>query len=396
MKNKKRKQLILDKKDMPQRFKRWSEKVSKSLGRCDFNGKELEVLNELERLCQNYIKRKAKENFNQRRLKSLDDKKSKRFAKAVLSKEEIRKLPEWIKGEIDKAHVIGNSGKVIFLNGKKFHLDNPLNDLTGGEWTYFLRSVMNTRYSTSGREGYAHHIRKIHPSPKPPQLMKNIIEFFTKKNEWVLDYFMGVGGTLLGASLCGRRAIGIDLSKKFINGYKDASKDLKLKVQSTLHGDALRLLNSVKVKNILGKDKVSLICIDPPYGDMMGRKKTGEAIKKKKSTKGTPFTDSEHDLGNLKYKSFLVALKESVEKAIVHLKKGRYLAVFTKDFQPTKATPNLLHADIIYKLNEINNLKYVGMKIWVDESINLYPYGYPWAFVSNQLHQYILFFRKDR
>ena len=37
-----------------------------------------------------------------------------------------------------------------------------------------------------------------------------IINFFTKENEYVLDYFMGVGGTLLGASLSNRNALGID------------------------------------------------------------------------------------------------------------------------------------------------------------------------------------------
>ena len=39
-------------------------------------------------------------------------------------------------------------------------------------------------------------------------------------------------------------------------------------------------------------------------------------------------------------------------------------------------------------------IEYRGMKIWSDESINLYPYGYPYAFSMNQLHQYILIFRK--
>ena len=43
---------------------------------------------------------------------------------------------------------------------------------------------------------------------------------------------------------------------------------------------------------------------------------------------------------------------------------------------------------------EIPNIEYRGMKIWSDESINLYPYGYPYAFSMNQLHQYILIFRK--
>ena len=30
-----------------------------------------------------------------------------------------------------------------------------------------------------------------------------------------------------------------------------------------------------------------------------------------------------------------------------------------------------------------------------DKSINLFPYGYPYAYVGNQLHQYILIFRKE-
>ena len=55
---------------------------------------------------------------------------------------------------------------------------------------------------------------------------------------------------------------------------------------------------------------------------------------------------------------------------------------------------NLLHAEIIKKINEIKNINYIGMKIWADESINLYPYGYPYAFVPNQLHQYIMVFKK--
>ena len=81
-------------------------------------------------------------------------------------------------------------GKNIALKAKKFHLNNSLNDLPGNEWSFFLRSVINTRYPTAGKEGYAHQIRKIHPSPKPPQLMQEIINFFTKENELVFDYFM--------------------------------------------------------------------------------------------------------------------------------------------------------------------------------------------------------------
>jgi hypothetical protein len=62
--------------------------------------------------------------------------------------------------------------------------------------------------------------------------------------------------------------------------------------------------------------------------------------------------------------------------------------------QPKKKETNLLHAQIVDALNEIPKLYYRGMKIWADQSVKLFPYGYPFDFVANQIHQYILIFRK--
>ena len=75
---------------------------------------------------------------------------------------------------------------------------NTLNDLTGKEWVYFTNSVWITGYSPTAKENVGLKTRKIHPSPKPPALMKEIIEFFTKSDGKILDPFAGVGGTLLG------------------------------------------------------------------------------------------------------------------------------------------------------------------------------------------------------
>ena len=313
-----------------------------------------------------------------------------------LSDEEISNLPKWVKKDIDNAIIVGKSKKIVQTSdGKKFHLNNSLNDLNGAEWSYFLRSVFATRYSTKGEESYAHHIRKIHPSPKPPQLMEDLIRFFSKENQWILDYFAGVGGTLLGASLSNRKAIGIDLDKKYKQAYKDANKYLGLKEQKFLIGDSLKLLSSKKeIKKILGRKKFHLIAIDPPYSDMLSRKKTGEAVKKNKSVEATPFTGLKEDLGNMEYEEFLSSMNQSIIDATSLLENKGYIIVFTKDLQPTTEKPNLLHSDLINKIIEIPNIEYRGMKIWSDESINLYPYGYPYAFSMNQLHQYILIFRK--
>jgi len=337
-----------------------------------------------------------KEIKNKKRIIKNDLAKEHESAKKVFTKEQISSFPKWVRDDIDKAQVIGKSRQVIKVsNGKKYHVKNPLNDLSGGEWTFFLNSVINTRYPSSGEEGFAHHIRKIHPSPKPPQLMKEIIEFFTKENEMVFDYFMGVGGTLLGASLCNRKSIGIDLSKDYIRIYKEANKFLNLNEQQTIHADSIELLSKKKnLKKYLKKEEISLILIDPPYGNMMSRPKTGEAIKRKKSESPTPFTDSKKDLGNMEWKSFLKTFNQSIVNSMNFLKHKGHIVVFIKDLQPNGKELNLLHADIIKDLNKIDNLNYLGTKIWADQGVNLYPYGYPYAYVSNQIHQYIMIFKK--
>lgn len=127
----------------------------------------------------------------------------------------------------------------------------------------------------------------------------------------------------------------------------------------------------------------------------MSRKKTGEIAKNRGDTSATPFTDLETDLGNLNWDNFRKIFKASVKNAIKFLKSKGHIVIFIKDLQPEKNQSNLLHGDIINDLCKIKNLSYLGMKIWADLSVNLYPYGYPYSFVSNQIHQYIMTFRKN-
>jgi len=354
-----------------------------------------EILLELQEEVESFLQDKIKEKKNKLRIVKNDQNKEHIKVTELWSQEEISSLPDWIQEDIDNAYFIGKSKKVIQIsNGKKYHISNKLNDLPGGEWTFFLNSVINTRYSTNGKEGYAHHIRKIHPSPKPPQLMEQIIRFFTKKNEWVLDYFMGVGGTLLGASLSERNAIGIDLSEKYIQAYKEASQELNLKIQPTIQADSIALLKDPKEIRKINPNPFSLILIDPPYGDMLSRPKTGEAAKKKQDTSATPFTNMDEDLGNMDWSDFRKIFHESITNSMKLLKEKGHIVIFLKDLQPKGKNLNLLHCDLINDLNTIDNLFYLGTKIWADHSVNLYPYGYPYSYVSNQIHQYIIIFQK--
>ena len=307
------------------------------------------------------------------------------------------KLPDWVLENIDNARVYGYKQRgIILADGRKYHLDNKLNDMTGKEWTFFINSVFTTYYSTIGKESYAHDIRKIHPSPKPPQLMRDVIKFFTKKGGLVFDCFAGVGGSLLGAALCGRKAAGIELNQKFIDAYHAASKKLSLTDYKVVRGDALKILLNVNTMNkLIENEKIDLLLIDPPYSNMMSREKTGPDMAVYGCV-STPFTTDKSDLGNMTREDFLATLKSIVDISLQYIKIGGYVVIFIKDLQPSKKKTNLLHAEVVNKLNEIPRLYYKGMKIWADRSAKLYPYGYPFSFVANQIHQYILVFRHEK
>lgn len=310
---------------------------------------------------------------------------------------DLDKLPSWIRENINVARVYGTQKKgVILPDGRKYHLDNQLNDLSGREWTYFINSVFSTRYSTNGKDSFAHHIRKIHPTPKPPQLMRDLISFFTKENDLVFDAFMGVGGTLLGAALCGRKGAGIDINQEYVETYKKAAAELNLPEFDTVCADSLQYLQDpILVEKLTKGFPISLFLIDPPYANMMSKAKTGADISIYGKT-ATPFSKLSSDLGNMERSQFLQALKKAVELVLPYIKFRGYILLFIKDLQPHKKNTNLLHSEVINSINEIPNVFYKGLKIWVDETTKLYPYGYPFSFVSNQIHQYILVFRKEK
>lgn len=271
---------------------------------------------------------------------------------------------------------------------------NKLNELTGKEWIFFTNTVWITGYSPTATENIGLKHRKIHPSPKPPGLIRDIVNFFTKSEARILDPFVGVGGTLLGVAMAGgnRTAVGVDLEVKYRDAYINACRDEKLPEMQYLIGDSIEILKSKKIKD----ESFDLVIADPPYSNMMSVKRTGQKTKLYDDVGATPYTALESDLGNMEKDDFFNSLKEIIILSLKKLKKDKYLVLFCKDFQPKGKDTGLLHAEIINKLNEIENVEYRGMRIWHDQAMSLYPFGYPFSFVMNQIHQYVLIFRKTK
>ena len=306
-----------------------------------------------------------------------------------------KKKPKKVRDTRNKLNDLSGSEWIYFLKSVELEGDelNPasLNDLSDMEWALENAPVWDTHYPTRGKEAYAHHIRKQHPSPKPPQLMKRLIEFFTKKGGRVLDPFVGVGGTLLACSLTEREGVGVDLSSEYLEIYHEASTELGLAPQTVFAGD------STNLRHILNNtEPFDLILTDPPYADMLSRKQSGDKKKKTGSDSPTPFTHQPNDLGNMSMAQFYESLQEVIGGAVQYLKPKGYVVIFCKDLQPTREHHNMLHVDVVNALASIKELQFRGYKIWYDKSQRLYPFGYPYAYVSNQFHQFILIFRKER
>ncbi len=312
---------------------------------------------------------------------------------AGAEKGESAELPFWraIESRGRKKHV----GKFGISVGERGVYDtrNKLNELTGKEWTYFLNTIWIKAYPpVADRCGF--DLRKVHPCPKPPNLMRDIILFFTKRDAWILDPFAGVGGTLLGASLAdpARNAVGIDINAKYIEAYEKVATAEGVKPQEMIHDDACNLLTHPAVS----QREFDLVLTDPPYFDLMNRPKNGHKKKLYGRDDPTPFSRLPNDLGNMTYEGFLVALRDILALATSRLKAGKYLVVFCRDLQPTENHPHLVHADVVNTVCRIPGLTYKGMRIWHDQAADLYPFGYPYAYVMNQMHQYVLIFRKEK
>lgn len=56
---------------------------------------------------------------------------------------------------------------------------------------------------------------KIHPTQKPVELLKHLIELFTDPGDVVIDPVAGSGSTLIAAERTGRKAYGFEIKKEF-------------------------------------------------------------------------------------------------------------------------------------------------------------------------------------
>lgn len=273
------------------------------------------------------------------------------------------------------------------------HPKNPLNELSASEWIPETVSVWTQRGLGAGHRDA--QIERQHPAPFSFTDVARLVRFFTKRDGVVLDPFAGVGSTLKACALESRCGIGIDLNQKYVGLTHERlrvevpeSNPYRAK-QTILEGDARSVLGT------LPADSVDFVVTSPPYWNIL-HKEDHKAEQERKSQKlDTRYGDDSRDLGNIPdYTQFLAALTEILSACSRVLKRKRYMAVIVSDFRD-KSAYVMFHADLARSLSE-RGFGLRGLKILYQRHKRVFPYGYPYAYVPNIHHQYILILQNTR
>lgn len=78
-------------------------------------------------------------------------------------------------------------------------------------------------------------MERCHPTQKPIPLLKRLIEIFTDPDDVVIDPCAGSASTLIAAASLGRKAYGMEVSKRF---YKDACEAMKKHINVDMFSQA--------------------------------------------------------------------------------------------------------------------------------------------------------------
>ena len=270
----------------------------------------------------------------------------------------------------------------------KYDPRNKLNDLTGKEWLKLTKSFWTSEKCADDKAAFKH------PAPFLIKDIEKLILFFTKKNMRVLDPFMGSGTTAIAAYNTGRFGVGMDLS----NAYRTLAIE-RFQQKNMRESDYLYLLgDSTTDLHLL--EYADYIVTSPPYHNILRNKSSG--TRSDKSDKGYRngsrqgveyYSELPNDLGNQEtYAAFLDLLSIVMTNGYHLLKEGKYCSVIMSDFTVNKKEI-CVQADVVRLMTDIG-FEFVGTTILLQDNKPLYPFGYPFSYKINHMHQNIMHFRK--
>lgn len=216
-----------------------------------------------------------------------------------------------------------------------------------------------------------------------PQIPRQLILRYTKRNDVVFDPFVGSGTTAYEAESLGRHFIGVDIQPELIEHIK-SKVDNKNYFAELIAGDSTDQKIFSDIAEILNKRKrknIQLAILHPPYADII------------------KFSNNNKDLSNAKsLNDFLSSFSLVISNTLSLLEKNRYLAIVIGDkYTQGKWIPlgfyclneaqklGLTLKSIIIKNMEGNRAKQNKEAIWKYRALSSDYYIFK--------HEYILIFK---
>ena len=259
---------------------------------------------------------------------------------------------------------------------------NGINDINLLRWKEYNNIITESLWIINKRNSSGSH-SNWYWGNFIPQIPEQMILRFTKKNDWILDPFLGSGTTLIECKRLGRNGIGIELNKKIAEkasiliNKQSYNYDTITKVIS---GDSI-ILDYEKILDELDINKVQLLIFHPPYHDII------------------KFSDDPNDLSNApNLNKYLELFGTILDKTFSILEAERYLVLVIGD----RRKKGELIPLSFYVMNEVLKRDYIIKNIII-KNINegrgskakgLLRYRSLAAGIYTFNHEYIMLFKK--
>jgi DNA modification methylase len=276
---------------------------------------------------------------------------------------------------------------------KKRSYQNRLNDLSPQDWLKFQKSWF-MHNPPPRQKGVLRH-----PAKFPETLAKEFIEFFTKRDQVVLDPMVGTGSTLVAALRANRHSYGIELNPAYADIALQVVEEERKSIGEAAAGLVAEVITAdaadfPEFAQRLGIPPVDYVLTSPPYWDMLHAR--GAQTQKKRRDEADLdvfYSDDPHDLGNIpNYDEFLDRLVHVYAGLKPFLRDRAYLTIIVKNVKKGGVVYPLAW-DLGNQLSQMYRMK--DEKIWCQDDIRLAPYGLGSAWVSNTFHHYCLQFRNE-
>ncbi len=270
---------------------------------------------------------------------------------------------------------------------------NMLNDLEPRDWLKFQKSWF-VHNPPPRRRGVL-----AHPAKFPETLVREFIEFFTKRGGWVFDPMLGTGSTLVACVQSGRNGVGIELNSRYagiarleVQAARESAGRKTARLRSEIiEGDASQAAQLLAARDL---PAVDYLISSPPYWDMLrARGSATQRARRAAPELDVYYSDDQRDLGNESdYETFLARLTALYAGLRPCLRPGAYLTIIVKNVKKG-GTIYPLAWDLARRLSDTYALK--DERIWCQDNVKLAPYGMGSAWVSNTVHHYCLQMRRE-